>query len=1428
MLTYPVFYKAHGIRTPEQLKKPNLALLSHLFLPVNSIYHYASSDGDELGIPESDTVVSHVKNTVFIDHVVEMQGDAHGKPLLSHFQPKQGIAEYQSTHKKMKLLSHANKGIMRSVQSLVAVNYNMLTKRYHYMETRQTPYNHWANVHETMWAKINEISVGNDRQHYFVLDIPFLLPAVRFLKLAKTTHDFYHHFHTDSLRMIRDMWDWLGVNRDESVLSHLNKDILNRVNIILSCGAKWCVINLGLLDSWRIGGKEEKRTGAGFMKMSPEQLQIKFLYSLVCIVKQSTPVASDSSEDLDDDTSSSKQVDLDMEPTERGIRDAAKKKEHVTKTLASIIGKQAATVAANKGTQTDEEIDEEIPEISDEDIEKDLAALDEIHESIANAVENGGSYKKYEPQTISMESNILAKADALAKKGLMTPGELRRITSLASAYKKLKNPYTGEGSLESLLSIAPEETAIGEQTPMADDIVGVMDKTMLSSSLIKMDRQYIQKVMPKDIAKIGLHLQRAGFAVTDYRIEKTDDVMDSFDTHVFRLVPVVGKPSTIRIQLPRVNEDGTFRCGGIKYRMRKQRGDVPIRKIAPDTVALTSYYSKMFVVRSERAVFNYPLWLCNQIVAKGLDSSDNTVTELRPANVFDPDIALPRAYTMISMRISGFTSGDKRFSFDYNKRHIIFGENTVKAIEDKRKLIPVGTTPNGVLAMDKSGIIYFIDTVKEQTQPDKLGLLEEIVGIPLEDRPVEMAEVELFSKNIPLGVILAYHIGLGNLIATLGVSPRRVRIGSGYDLQPHEFILKFEDEALIFDRRNELATLLLSGFNRYHRDIKRYSVYAFDTKDVYGPVFEANEMNSRYIREFGLIFDFWIDHITEELLVDMKEPTDMFGLFISAAEKLLLDQHPAEMHSDYLRDKGYERFAGLAYFELVKALRTYNAKPANVNNSLDLNPQAVWMNILQDQTVSPVEDSNPIHAMKDMEVVVFSGSGGRSARSLTGKSRVYDKSNMGVVSEATVDSADVATITYTTADPNYKSVRGTSRRIVDPNKDPAKMVSPSFMLSPGVDHDDPKRANAISVQNSQTTHCENYKPSPIRTGYERVVIHRSEGLYGKVAKEDGKVISITDKTITVEFKGGEKGQYLIGRQFGRWSGHDIPHDITTDLKEGQSFKKGDPLIYNTRYFQRDTLDPSQVLFKMSTLAYTALMEKETTLEDSSALSQEMADKLVTMATHIRNIKVTFDQEIRNLVQVGDKLESESILCTIHNRVEGNSDVFDDEAINTLSNLSSSTPLAKMTGVVDKIEVFYTGEIEDMSTSLQHLVEASDRDIRRTYKELGKKAVDGRVDVGFRVDGHPMALDEAVVRLYVTGPETFGEGDKLVFSNQLKSVTGEIMSDVNETESGIPLDAIFSYQSVANRITLSGELIGTTNSLLLEIGRRAVAAYRGKP
>jgi hypothetical protein len=100
-------------------------------------------------------------------------------------------------------------------------------------------------------------------------------------------------------------------------------------------------------------------------------------------------------------------------------------------------------------------------------------------------------------------------------------------------------------------------------------------------------------------------------------------------------------------------------------------------------------------------------------------------------------------------------------------------------------------------------------------------------------------------------------------------------------------------------------------------------------------------------------------------------------------------------------------------------------------------------------------------------------------------------------------------------------------------------------------------------------------------------------------------------------------------------------------------------------------------------------------------------------------------------------------------------------------------------------------------------------------------------VGFRDDGHPMELDAAVVRLYITGPTDMGVGDKAVFANQAKSVVGRVLRGVHETEDGVPIDAVFGYQSLANRIVLSAELIGTTNSLLVETGARAVAAYRSK-
>lgn len=835
-------------------------------------------------------------------------------------------------------------------------------------------------------------------------------------------------------------------------------------------------------------------------------------------------------------------------------------------------------------------------------------------------------------------------------------------------------------------------------------------------------------------------------------------------------------------------------------------------------------------MRSERAVFNREEWLINNIISKAIDAEDNTVVDIRMNNVFDKTVALPPTYTTIAKRIGSFKSGDYFFTWDYRKQSDILSTDNKDAIGKilghDALFFPVGTCDKGIVIMDIDNNLSLFDTTVSPKTITPIGTIETILGLDPSRVPVEVAEVGIFGKEIPVGFILGHHIGLGNLLKTLGCQYELVPVGTHRAIGADEYSVRFQDNILVLKRSDRMASLLIAGFNRYHREIKHYSFYEFDKRDVYGNVLDENGLSARYIREFDLIFKLWIDPITQSLLTEMNEPTDMFNLFISATKKLLLDAHPDEMDMAYMRDKGYERFAGLLYFELIKAARGYAIKPANANASLDLNPEAVWMSILQDQTVMPTEESNPIHSLKEKEVVIFSGSGGRTGRSMTANSRIFHENCVGVVSEATVDSGDVGTITYLTSDPNYDSLRGTSRRIRETKGKGAKLVSTSMMLAPGADMDSPQRVNFISVQNSQTTYCHDYTPLPCRTGYERVIDHRSDPMFAKTADMDGTVESVDAKVIKVKYKDGSVVSYEIGTVIGTWAGHSIPHVIKTSLKKGQAFKKGDVISINTNYFEMDKADPKQAVLKMGLLARIAFVEADDTLEDSSAISERLAERLKTGSVHIRTIRVDFDQEVRNLLEVGEEVEADSILCTIHSATDASGEIFDDESLKTLSLIDTPTPKAKSAGVIEKIEVVYTGELEDMSKSLRHLAESSDKRLRDFNKAMGGKAIDGRVDVGHRIDSKQMELDQACIRVHINSDVDMNGGDKIVFANQMKSVSCRIMHGVHETADGEEFDGFFSMDGNFRRIVESSILVGTTSSLSVHLGRMMVDAYEG--
>ena len=364
------------------------------------------------------------------------------------------------------------------------------------------------------------------------------------------------------------------------------------------------------------------------------------------------------------------------------------------------------------------------------------------------------------------------------------------------------------------------------------------------------------------------------------------------------------------------------------------------------------------------------------------------------------------------------------------------------------------------------------------------------------------------------------------------------------------------------------------------------------------------------------------------------------------------------------------------------------------------------------------------------------------------------------------------------------------------------------------------------MQHDHGLACNSYTQSPVRTGYEQVIAQRTSDTFAFAARKDGRVISRNNTGLIIEYEDGTRKGVEIGRRFGQAAGLTVPHDVVCQVKAGDVFKKGDVLTYNSGFFEKDILNPNNVVWKNGLTVKTILYESSQTLEDASSISKRLSEKLTTKLTKIKTLVVTFDQQIRNIVNVGDHVEPDTVLCIIEDAVTSNSNLFDEDSLNTLKLLSGQSPSAKEKGVIDKIEVFYNGDKDDMSDSIRELTNTTDREMSKASRSFGKNPFTGRVTDSFRVDSDPLGIDTAAIRIYITSDVIGGVGDKIVFCNQMKSVISEVMTTDMITESGDIIDAVFGQASIEARVVTSPSVIGTTNTILSVIGKKAVQIFKG--
>ena len=1475
-ILYQVFEKARLIRKPGQLVSPIVSSMEEFVMPLNSLFHYMPESNSDIGPRPDHIALRSTKKPIPVIQITQFVDPPSG-PRQVAFDPNPIMRGYLERNRKYRRLMDIDKA-PRDQRMIILANHSLAHNRYKYLRSKFSLYNRWMDQSATVLSKMNEFATATGRYQFVFIPVPDVVPSISRLeageeKLDQTTVNF---FANDGARWLLELWKWLDAENRESIFDRIEEKNYGLVHFVLNDSGNWIAFNLKMLnsvlkttaDEWKrqVEAKEidpsvvKKPSSVVFENKQVQKYLLKLnmllmagrsvsaidgeaeiTQALQTPTKSTEPAeqkATETNEDDEADDNDNEEVVVKKaeSPVDSQTSSPSSGKDAIVQSSRALL-EEAARIA-NKGREEDAAGDAISAEV-DRLIDEQLAELEDIDARIAKAEEQeakaeatrAGTVKDEEipplaePDTRSYEDRIKDRCGELAQAGVLTASEYKRLTTLSEKYKTLKNPYDPKGkeSLLEAIQITPEEIVVDLHNNIAPNAL-VVDDSMRNASVEQLSAKYIKHTLKKHMLKSILHIQNAGVIIDNIEVEQNHSILGTNEDFIVRAIPIEGAPTTWRFPVPHINEDGTYTANSTKYLMRQQKNDLPLRKVAPNKVAMTSYYGKFFMYRGRKVVNDYGLALTQEVQSLAADPANGRILDVKTANVFAMDKQAPRSVSALAKTIREMTvvANNKevfKFFFDLNA----IDKNYPKELVAKR--IEEGFTP--IALSDKNRVIYFEGDafyIWNDKGIQELGELEDILGIDVERLPAEYAELKISGKYVPVGILLAYEHGLTELIRRLKVQVRRVPVGTRVNKQPDEVALVFDDETILFSKSNRLATLVLAGFREFRHSIKNYAVSEFDRKGVYQAVLDATGASARILREFKLAKDMFVDPMTHDVLVQMKLPTDFLGLLVKGTELLVDDMHRDEFDMSEMRIKGYERLAGAMYSEFVKTIRIHNSRAGRSRYPLDMKPFAIWQNLAQDSSVVVVNDINPIEHLKQNEEVTYSGTGGRSDKTMTLATRAYRETDKGVISEATKDSGTVGINTYMPPNPQLTNTLGMPVEHSEKDQSWNTLLSTSALCAPGATRDDAKRIGFISIQNSHSLSVVGQMENILQTGYEQIVPHRTGPLYAVTAKQGGKVTEVTDKAIRVQYEDGTEAGYPIGREFGMNAGMVIPHELVTPLKEGSKFGVGDVITYNSGYFKPNTLNPKQVSWCNGLYDTIALCETSDTIEDAGVISQELADRLMVHQSKLRQVVVRFDQHIHNLIKEGQEVDYDSLLCVIENEVTRDIDLYDDADLEALEALGSQAPRAKTSGKVERIEVYYFGDKEDMSPSLRKLADASDREIAKRKKALGEPVVTGQVHEGYKIRGKSLSFNTASIRIFTTGPEPAGVGDKLVFCSQLKSIVSKVISKPMIAQDGTKVNGRFSYTSVARRIVNSPEIMGTTIAVLMKGSELTVQAY----
>lgn len=1433
MANFDSLYKKVGITKLVHFLTPPIIKSDTFLFPDKSIlYWFKPTDGLE---PLSRKVPYLTRtNKVTVITPTRYGSNTQGSYKLEN-DDKDALKMLQREEKKYKFLP-AN--VIENKGDLVIYNYGILNYLHSYKADPMLNKIKYDNVANRM---LDDLKSMNDYNRFILMDLPNRILSMDELDtfVNKLTAGHINKLDYKYFNLI-ELWKWLTpTTKHTSIFNRIANTKLGKTTLLLSIENRMIIVNLDYLytiveeysnNAYSVNtesiineflssiGYNVNQEASSYVKVKLKAEITRYLLYIM-LFKLTTGKPLDLNR-IDNDSV--------KEDTLRNVMRLAKKVEKDNRlSMKDILDEYIKETDENV---IDLDLDTEIEETTDIDFAK-LEAQEAAMIARTNKVfESIEELKKYNYND-DIKFKTLQELEYLLSTKAISKATYDNYVAAFNKQNQLQNPYMlgkDGGSIEEALDSSFDNFEINDIDATITSNVLVFDESVNKNIAATAERQYLKEQFRKDIIRVVYSLQNLNNIILNYDVKEYFDITGGTEEHSIEIMNLSGKKTTLKFDIPYIEEDGTFQLNNVTYSLRKLRSEKPIRKLDGTTALLNSYYGKIFVGKAyESNDSNVGKWIYKYLRNKEDEKNkryDKKCSSVIGLETSIPDANLPILYAQIASNVKSFDYGIYYFNFNYHERdRLLPGYNIddITKIEKKFNGIIVGTMYVDFLLMDFSNNIHIIKN-------DKLELIGDfysIVNIDTTNIPIEFVRIGVLKEAFPIVMILSYYLGLENLLKLLGTNYVIGAKGRGDNTQ---YAVKFKDTTLMVTRDNGLSDLIVSGLLTLNKLLKDCEFKSFNNKSSFNLIwykyfnlYTNLTSNVKYVNEFNILESMYIDPMTSSLLKQLGEPNNFPGLLVRACE-LLLDnnfRHPNNINDMIL--KGYERVAGIIYKTLVYAYKDYENASAFSKARITLDRYAIMQKIMSDNSKITVDDLNPIALIKQKEDTTYLGDGGRNKDGMVKRTRELNTTDIGTISEATKDSGSVGITAYMTANPNLKSING----LVGDNKEAElkweNMLSTPGMLTPFGITDDAKRLNFASIMSSHIVPIDNMTVSRILTGYETIVPIKAGGRFVTVAEEDGQVTKVTKSAITVQYKTkGERTYRLLTWTSKEEAGTCYTHEMVPNFKEGDYFIKDDSIVYDKLFFEPCVFNPRRVLYKQGTMINVMLSEDPQTWNDSIAISTELHTRLGTTLTKVKSHVIDKNDNVINLIQIGAKVEpNDTLYTTLSSDIPLDSD-FDPKALGILNDLAVTSPKAKVKGTVSKIVVYYNFDPKTASESIQKLIAYSDKILMKNYGYPGK------VGPGYSIQGKLLEANSIELKVYIDIKEQMGTGDKCIVGNQLKCTVGEVFDYDMTTESGDKIDAVFSNLSISARIVNSPNLIGTTATLLKKIEDNVLNMYFG--